>query len=351
MATPPAFSDPPDLGPAGLRSPAYLTWLRACVIGTGPAARVAVGVLAALGATVDQIADPAGFTGPACDVVICDRVEVRAPDDDYLGLVARQLGDGSGLVRHCWVTASAFGLTGPASSYLGTDLVCAAAGGLLAGVYDSQGGVYRIPGGQALQSAGYAAALAALHGVSLSRTRGTPVHLDLSAQDAVAFATNQQTPSHVLHKCGIPAGVAGRYSAPSGPFPAKDGWIQIIVVDNHQFTAFCNAMGRPDWIPIFPEVPDRVAGAEMIDEVVAEWSSTWAKDELEAYLQSRGVSATAVRPADEVAMSALFQSRGWAPPAPDEQPLAVPALITPAARGPGAAVAGLAAGARQPARA
>jgi crotonobetainyl-CoA:carnitine CoA-transferase CaiB-like acyl-CoA transferase len=332
VATAPAVSDPPHPDPAGLRSPAYLTWLRACVIGTGPAARVAAGVLAALGATVDQIADPAGFTGPACDVVICDRVEVRAADDDYLGLVARELGDGSGLVRHCWVTASAFGLTGPASSYLGTDLVCAAAGGLLAGVYDSQGGVYRIPGGQALQSAGYAAALAALHGVSLSRTRGTPVHLDLSAQDAVAFATNQQTPSHVLHKCGIPAGVAGRYSAPSGPFPAKDGWIQIIVVDNHQFTAFCNAMGRPDWIPIFPEVPDRVAGAEMIDEVVAEWSSTWAKDELEAYLQSRGVSATAVRPADEVAMSALFRSRGWAPPVPDEQPLAVPALITPAAR-------------------
>ncbi len=238
-------------------------------------------------------------------------------------------------MRHCWVTASAFGLSGPARSYLGSDLVCAAAGGLLAAVFDRSGRVFPIPGQQALQTVGYAAVLAALHGISLSRTRGTPVHLDLSAQDAVAFCTNQQTPSHVLHECGIPPGV-GRYSAPSGPFPCKDGYIQIIVVDNHQFTAFCNAMGRPDWIPIFPQVADRVAGAEMIDEVVAEWSSTWAKDELEEYLQARGVSATAVRPAGEVASSGLFRARGWAPPTPEARGQLVPALITSAA-GQGAA--------------
>ena len=318
----------------GSRSIAYLTGLRGCVVGPGTAARVAAGVLSALGATVDQIADLKDLPETSRDIVICDRVSIGA-GDDYLGVVARRLREEHALVRNCWVTASAFGLSGPARSYLGSDLVCAAAGGLLAAVFDRSGRVFPIPGEQALQTVGYAAALAALHGISLSRTRGTPVHLDLSAQDAVAFCTNQQTPSHVLHECGIPAGVR-RYSAPSGPFPCKDGYIQIIVVDNHQFTAFCNAMGRPDWIPIFPQVADRVAGAEMIDEVVAEWSSTWAKDELEEYLQARGVSATAVRPAGEVSSSGLFRARGWAPPPPEARGRLVPALIT-AAAGQGAA--------------
>ena len=32
-------------------------------------------------------------------------------------------------------------------------------------------------------------------------------------------------------------------SSPSGTFRTKDGWIQIIVVKNHEFTKFCNAVG------------------------------------------------------------------------------------------------------------
>jgi crotonobetainyl-CoA:carnitine CoA-transferase CaiB-like acyl-CoA transferase len=318
-------------GPAAAAGPVrrvdYLAGLRARVVGAGPVVTVAAGVLAALGATVEQAQDgPELSWAGTWDIVICDRVTGGA-DDEYLDLVAGSLcGDGP-VAANCWVTASAFGLSGPARSYRGSELVCAAAGGLLAAVYDADGHVFAIPGQQALQSVGYEAALAALHGVSLSRTRGTPVHLDLSAQEAVAFCTNQQTPSHVLHKCGVGVG-AGRYSAPSNPFPCKDGWCQIIVVDNHQFAAFCEAAGVPEWITIFPEVADRVAGAEMIDVVVAEWSSTWAKDELEEYLQARGVSATAVHSAAEVQGSTVFRARHWAPSVPEAPGPVVPALIT-----------------------
>jgi crotonobetainyl-CoA:carnitine CoA-transferase CaiB-like acyl-CoA transferase len=326
--TGPAGERQTEPGLTGFRRLDYLEGLRARVVGgAGPVVTVAAGVLSALGATVDQADDGPDLRWEGTwDVVICDRVASGA-DDGYLGLVARGLGAGPPVARHCWVTASAFGLSGPARSYRGSELVCAAAGGLLAAVYDAKGHVFPIPGQQALQTVGYEAALAALHGISLSRTRGTPVHLDLSAQEAVAFCTNQQTPSHVLHKCGVGVG-AGRYSAPSNPFPCKDGYCQIIVVDNHQFAAFCEAMGVPEWITIFPEVADRVAGAEMIDVVVAEWSSTWAKDELEEYLQARGVSATAVHSAAEVPESSVFRARGWQPSAPEAPGPVVPALVT-----------------------
>ena len=37
-------------------------------------------------------------------------------------------------------------------------------------------------------------------------------------------------------------------SSPSGTFKTKDGWIQIIVVKNHEFEKFCNAVGWTNYI-------------------------------------------------------------------------------------------------------
>jgi crotonobetainyl-CoA:carnitine CoA-transferase CaiB-like acyl-CoA transferase len=37
-------------------------------------------------------------------------------------------------------------------------------------------------------------------------------------------------------------------SSPSGTFQTKDGWIQIIVVKNHEFIKFCNAVGWDDFL-------------------------------------------------------------------------------------------------------
>ena len=37
-------------------------------------------------------------------------------------------------------------------------------------------------------------------------------------------------------------------SSPSGTFKTKDGWIQIIVVKNHEFVKFCNAVGWKEFI-------------------------------------------------------------------------------------------------------
>jgi crotonobetainyl-CoA:carnitine CoA-transferase CaiB-like acyl-CoA transferase len=37
-------------------------------------------------------------------------------------------------------------------------------------------------------------------------------------------------------------------SSPSGTFKTKDGWIQIIVVKNHEFIKFCDAIGWKDFV-------------------------------------------------------------------------------------------------------
>ena len=66
---------------------------------------------------------------------------------DYLeGVAGRRSG--------VWVTISAFGIDGPRGRVPGSDLVCAAAGGLLGSVRDAEGGVYPVPGFPALRVAG-----------------------------------------------------------------------------------------------------------------------------------------------------------------------------------------------------
>ena len=243
------------------------------------------------------------------DGVICDRV-ASPPDRSYLEDVQHWLDEAAPGPGRAWVTVSAFGLSGRAKDFKGSEHVCAAAGGLLAAVFDDEGQPYPIPGSQAMQAAAHMAALALLYGVSLAGDEGRRLHLDLSAQEAVAFCTNQQTPMNLLNRCAVPVG-SSRYSAPSDPFPCTDGQVQIIVVDDHQFARFSETIGRPDFIPIFPTLSDRVQFADMINSVCAEWTSVRTKDYCEGALQAAGVPAAAVRPISEVVVSPQFRSRGW----------------------------------------
>ncbi|MDC0544291.1 CoA transferase [Alphaproteobacteria bacterium] len=47
---------------------------------------------------------------------------------------------------------------------------------------------------------------------------------------------------------GYMEGPYNHASSPSGTFKTQDGWIQIIVVKNHEFEKFCNAVGWLDFI-------------------------------------------------------------------------------------------------------
>tara|TARA_B100000683_G_scaffold229447_1_gene229916 strand:- start:1492 stop:2157 length:666 start_codon:yes stop_codon:yes gene_type:complete len=47
---------------------------------------------------------------------------------------------------------------------------------------------------------------------------------------------------------GYMEGPYSHASSPSGTFKTKDGWIQIIVVKNHEFIKFCNAVGWKKFI-------------------------------------------------------------------------------------------------------
>lgn len=284
----------------------FLAGIRCRIIGDGTAAITARATLVGLGAAV--LAGPDGHSQEA-DIVICDRV-AAGTDSDYLSRVDGWIAGRPAGRAGTWVTVSAFGLDGPLAGLPGSDLVCAAAGGMLAALTDAGGRFHQMPGEQALQATGLLAVLAALHGISLSRGSGVAVHQDLSAQEATVFSSVQQELAHILYRCGG-AGGAARYSAPAGVFQCADGLINIIVIDNHQFARVAEVVERPDWVQLYPTLPDRVEHGETINAVVGEWLRSRPKVECERLMQANGVPATAVRTIDEVNDSEQFRARNW----------------------------------------
>lgn len=294
------------------------------VVGTGQVAVTAARILRVLGADVRTVGEDGGGVDvrslDSAAMVVCDVVE-SGVSDRFAAEVAQRSGG-------VWVTVSGFGLDGPLGGRPGSDLVCAAASGLLSTVWGPAGRYHPMPGRQALKVAGESAALALLHGVSESRAGGAPVHLDLSVQEAAAFCSIQQEVSHHLYKCGGPAG-ASRYATPSGLFACTDGEIGMVVLDDHQWKRVAEVLGRPSLAEEFPSPAARLANRPVIDRVMADWTAVRSKLECERLLQGAGVAAVALRTPEEMRALEQFRSRGFVTDGDDgPQVAALPAAVT-----------------------
>jgi crotonobetainyl-CoA:carnitine CoA-transferase CaiB-like acyl-CoA transferase len=278
------------------------------VLGLGRAAATAAEILSVLGASVDwrhERADQLDVRAfDSARAVICDVIETGVPKR-YADEVAQR-------PRGVWITVSGFGLDGPLAGARSSDLISAAAGGLLSTVSDPAGRFYPMPGQQALQVAGQTAALALLHGISITAGGSQPVHLDLSAQEAAAFCSIQQEVSHRLYECKGPAG-ASRYATPSGTFRCTDGEIGIIVLDDHQWQRAAKVVGEPSWPVEYPTVQDRLAHRDVINAAVEQWTSRRSKFICEELLQAGGVAAVALRTLDEVRHLGQMEHRAFFP--------------------------------------
>jgi crotonobetainyl-CoA:carnitine CoA-transferase CaiB-like acyl-CoA transferase len=307
---------------------------RVTVLGRGLAAATAAEILRVVGAEVTRLevgayeVDLGGLAGEA--LVVCDIVEEGATAGYGAAVAARSGG--------AWVTVSAFGLDGPKGGEKGSDLVCAAAGGLLQSVADPDGGVHAMPGGQALRAGGQAAALAALHGLSLVRVGHEPVHLDVSVQEAVTYCAIPQPAARVLYDVG--SAEVGGFGVPQGRLPCADGEISILVVDDHQWNRLVEAMGRPAWTEAYPSLEVRRAHADVIEAAVAAWTAARSKFEVEGVFQAHGVAACATRTLAEVVANEQFLARDFLRPRDDGRLWCAtfPALTT--ALGPGQGVDG-----------
>ena len=163
--------------------------------------------------------------------------------------------------------------------------------------------------------AGQAAALAALHALSLVRSGQEPLHLDLSVQEAVAYCAIPQPAASVLYEAGL---LEGRgFGAPQGRLPCADGALSILVIDDHQWNRLVEAMGRPAWTEPYSTLEVRRARRDEIQDAVAAWTRTRSKFDCERILQAHGVAACAERTLADVVSNEQFLERDFLGPGED----------------------------------
>ncbi|MBM7365406.1 CoA transferase [Gordonia hydrophobica] len=274
-------------------APNDVDWLkgtRVLTIGDSTVASVAARVLRQLGADVVRGED--ARQASAYDVVLVDRVTRRTglngvdtAADDYL----RNVAEANTAV---WVSVSAYGLTTDRRDAVASEFSLLAAGGILGHSRIGDEWAPTVPVGSiGLKLVGYVAAVSALHALHVRRAGGGPLHVDLSAQQAVVATGLSLEMAHALSDCPDEGGSA-RYGAPSGFFDCLDGRIYVLVLEQHQWWAFQGALQpRLDEVATLSEARDN---ADFVNAQLAEWAATRTAEECEQILQGQGVPCTVV---------------------------------------------------------
>ena len=94
------------------------------------------------------------------------------------------------------------------------------------------------------------------------------------------------------------------WAAPHGVYPTfgSDRWIAITVIDDAQWAALADAMGRPAWAleQRWQTMPQRYRDREELNALIAPWTAGQDAQELMLKLQAKGVPAGAVQNAHDV---------------------------------------------------
>ena len=161
----------------------------------------------------------------------------------------------------------------------------------------------------------FPAALAAA-GISMALFRresdGQGARIDMAMFDGM-LAMNERAIglSTMLGRDLLPGIRADIGAAPSGVFPAKDGFVSISVVGEVVWERFCRVLDRPDWAADqrLTSGPARSEHEEELAGFVAEWLSGRTRGEAVELLAAAGVPAAAVARPSEIPSSAQARAR------------------------------------------
>jgi len=208
-----------------------------------------------------------------------------------------------------------FGLTGPHASWRGPDVVLWSAGGV-ATLNGQPGEPDRPPlkafGDQSGFQGGLNAAVASL-GAVLGRGAGEPgEHVDVSIQESVAAIL--ELTFEFWPYCGL---VASRLGAkPIQPLcfmECRDGWIFVCCVEEHQWKAFVEIMGNPDWaaMELFENRLARGANFDALQVFLQEWCREQSVQELYEKAQARRIPFAPVSTMGDLLASPHLHARGF----------------------------------------
>jgi crotonobetainyl-CoA:carnitine CoA-transferase CaiB-like acyl-CoA transferase len=219
-----------------------------------------------------------------------------------------------------WVAVTPFGLTGPRRHWRASNLTAWAQSGVLRTTGEPDRPPV-VPGGPvrlAQVLASFNAAIGALLAVRARRRTGRGQVVDVSVVESAMLAGIEVGVPYWVDDL-VPRERQGNRRAairPWGLYPCADGWASLVsVVPEHW-----DALGA--WIhertgneaatePVFREVLTRVEAAELVDEWTSELTVTYAKHELFAEAQRRGIPCTPVNTVADLAGDPHLAARGF----------------------------------------
>lgn len=159
---------------------------------------------------------------------------------------------------------------------------------------------------------GLTAAVATLHAVGLAREGGEGQHVDVSGQQAIAFATGFYA-TYPSYEHRAVSRVSRPGLAPYHFLPCSDGWVMLICPEEHQWRKFVRLMGDPEWAdsPVFATVALRAQNWDALEPSITEWTRQRTRDELYRAAQAARVPLAAVDMVDSLLRSEHLAARGF----------------------------------------
>ena len=213
------------------------------------------------------------------------------------------------------VSMSAYGATGPYRDIPGIGGTIEPMAGMsaLLGYEDgppiNSGQMYPDP------VAGYYGAAAVLLALHHRARTGEGQWIDLSMQDAnMTFIADALMEYSALGRVRGRMGNRHTSIAPHNVYrcAGDDAWVAIAAASDDEFSRLAHAAGHPEWSsdPRFATVPERKRHERELDAAIGAWTAEQVPFALEAALRGAGVTAAAVRNAQQVAETEHLWQRG-----------------------------------------
>ncbi len=160
------------------------------------------------------------------------------------------------------------------------------------------------------------------------RRTGKGRHIDCSQIEVAAGLAGDNYLDYTMHnRLQVPMGNRSQRAAPHGIYkckgtvqhaeglpPEEDRWVAISVFTEHEWQAFCQAIGSPAWAEDtrFASLLGRKMNEDELDGLIEEWTGTLDPWDAMNILQTAGVAAGVVENAeDHVVRDPHLRARGF----------------------------------------
>ena len=219
----------------------------------------------------------------------------------------------------CYITG--FGLTGPLSRKKSLDMVMQAMSGQMACTGEPDGIPYKTGTITADYSGAYQAVIGILTALLGRQRTGEGRLIDVGITDVMISALEWRIPEYRLTgKTTLRTGNRRPSTHPNNLYRAADGYLYIAASNQKMYERLCEVIGDPRMKePRFAENPGRVANADALDAIIAEWTGGRSREELLGLLEQAGLPCGPLNTPADLAEGSYVDEKQLVMPLYDEE--------------------------------